>query len=79
MDAAVLLIAGEWDPATSPRWARLAAEQFSKSQVVIAPKQGHILDGIAACVAAMTREFLDRGRADPSCAMHAARPSYAVR
>jgi pimeloyl-ACP methyl ester carboxylesterase len=79
VDAAALLIAGEWDPATSPRWARIAADQFSKSQLVIIPKQGHILGGLDGCVAAMTREFLDTGRADLSCAMQARRPSYAVR
>jgi pimeloyl-ACP methyl ester carboxylesterase len=79
VDKPALLISGEWDPATSPRWARVAADQFSRSQVVIVPKTGHILDRLDACVGAMTREFLETGRADSSCATGAARPPYAVR
>lgn len=79
LDNPALLISGEWDPATSPRWARVAAGQFTRSQVVIVPKEGHILDRLNACVAAMTREFLDTGHADPSCALSAARLPYAIR
>lgn len=79
VDKPALLISGEWDPATSPRWARAAADQFSRSQVVIVPKEGHILDRLEACIGAMTREFLDIGHADSSCATRAARPPYVVR
>jgi pimeloyl-ACP methyl ester carboxylesterase len=79
VDAAALLITGEWDPATSPRWAHVARDQFSRNQVVIVPKEGHILARLDECVAAMTREFLDTAHANPSCAMQARRPSYAVR
>jgi pimeloyl-ACP methyl ester carboxylesterase len=79
VDAAALLIAGAWDPATSPRWARLAADQFSKSQLVIVPKEGHMLARLDGCVAAMTREFLDTMHANPSCATQTRRPPYAIR
>ena len=79
VDKPALLISGEWDPATSPRWARVAADQFSRSQVVIAPKEGHILDRLDACVGAMTREFLETGHADSSCARQAPRPPYVIR
>jgi len=79
VDKPALLISGEWDPATSPRWARVAADQFTRSQVVIVPKEGHILDRLDACVGAMTREFLETGHADSSCAVRAARLPYAVR
>lgn len=79
VDKPALLISGEWDPATSPRWARVAADQFSRSQVVIVPKEGHILDRLDACVGAMTREFLETGHADSSCARRAARPAYVIR
>src|SRR5262249_39920687 len=47
--------------------------------VVIVPKEGHVLARLDGCVAAMTREFLDTARANPSCAMHGKRPSYALR
>ena len=77
--AAALVIVGQWDPVTSPRWAHVAAEQFAASQVVIVPKQGHILAGFEECLAAMTDEFLDRSRANPSCAIAVNRLRYAVR
>jgi pimeloyl-ACP methyl ester carboxylesterase len=79
LDRPTLLISGEWDPVTSPRWARVAADQFSRSQVVVVAKEGHTLDGLDSCVGAMTREFLDTGHADSSCAIRPARPPYAVR
>jgi pimeloyl-ACP methyl ester carboxylesterase len=69
IDKPALLITGEWDPATSPRWARAAADQFSRSQVVVVPKEGHILARVNNCVGIMTREFLERGMADASCAL----------
>jgi pimeloyl-ACP methyl ester carboxylesterase len=40
VDKPALLISGEWDPVTSPRWTRVAADQFSRSQIVIVPKKG---------------------------------------
>jgi len=79
VDAPALLITGEWDPATSPRWAHVARDQFSRNQVVIVPKEGHILARLDDCVAAMTREFLDTANANPSCAMQARWPPYVVR
>ena len=69
VDKPALLIAGEWDPATAPRWARAAAAQFSRSQLVIVPKEGHILVRLSDCLGAMTGEFLAKGNADPACAM----------
>ena len=74
-----LLISGEWDPVTSPRWTRLAADQFRPSQVVLVPKEGHILYRLNDCVGAMTREFLDNGHADSSCAAQAVPPPYMIR
>jgi pimeloyl-ACP methyl ester carboxylesterase len=38
-----LLLVGEWDPVTSPRVARVAADQFSSSHLVVFPKAGHVL------------------------------------
>lgn len=69
VDRPALLITGEWDPSTSPRWARTAADQFFRGQVVIVPKEGHILGRINDCIGTMTREFLEKGKADASCAL----------
>lgn len=76
VDKPALLITGEWDPATSPRWARVAAEQFSSSQVVIVPKEGHIIVRMNDCLGVMTRDFLERGHADATCALHLAPLPY---
>jgi len=74
-----LILVGEWDPVTSPRWARVAADQFSPSQLVILPKAGHLLDGFEACMGALIAGFLDRGAADTSCVTTVRRPPYALR
>ena len=74
-----LILAGEWDPVTSPRWARVAAEQFSPSQVITLPKAGHLLDGYEACMGALIAGFLDRGAADTSCVTSVRRPPYVLR
>jgi pimeloyl-ACP methyl ester carboxylesterase len=62
-----LVIAGERDPATPPQWAQLAAAQFTTSQVVTVAGEGHLLNRLGTCVGEMTRDFIDRGRADASC------------
>lgn len=74
-----LILVGEWDPVTSPRWARVAANQFSPSQLVILPKASHLLDGFEACTGVLIAGFLDRGAADTSCVTTVRRPSYALR
>lgn len=74
-----LILVGEWDPVTSPRWASVAAEQFSPSQVVTLPRTGHLPDGVEACVGALIAGFLDSGAADSSCISTISRPSYVLR
>jgi pimeloyl-ACP methyl ester carboxylesterase len=78
VDKPALVISGEWDPVTSPRWARAAGDQFSRSQIVVVPKSGHLLGGIASCIGAMAADFLDTGRADTSCVARVKRPPYAI-
>jgi pimeloyl-ACP methyl ester carboxylesterase len=78
IDRPALIMVGEWDPVTSPQWARLAAAQFSRSQLVVLPKTGHILTNADACLERMTEGFLDQEKADTSCVMRIERPSYVV-
>jgi hypothetical protein len=61
------LAACERNPATPPSSAQLAAAQFSTSQVVIVVGEGHLLNRVDRCVGKMTRDFIERGRADTSC------------
>ena len=74
-----LVLVGEWDPVTSPRWARVAAEQFSPSQLITLPRTGHLLVGYDLCLASLIEGFLERGAADPSCVSAVRRPPYVLR
>jgi pimeloyl-ACP methyl ester carboxylesterase len=74
-----LILVGEWDPVTSPRWASAAAEQFSASQVVTLPRTAHVPDGLEACMGELITRFLDRGAADTSCISTVGRRPYVLR
>jgi pimeloyl-ACP methyl ester carboxylesterase len=74
-----LLLVGEWDPVTSPRWARTAADQFSPSHLVVFPKTGHVLPAFGGCAGALVAGFLERGAIDDSCTARLERPPYVVR
>jgi pimeloyl-ACP methyl ester carboxylesterase len=74
-----LLLVGEWDPVTSPRWARAAADQFSPSHLVVFPKAGHALPAFGRCAGALVAGFLEGGAIDDSCTARIERPPYVVR
>jgi pimeloyl-ACP methyl ester carboxylesterase len=81
INSPALIITGEWDPVTSPRWARVEAKQFSRSQVVVVPKSGHMIDGLGACIGRLATEFLDHGSTgrEISCIGGIRRPPYVLR
>jgi len=74
-----LLLVGEWDPVTSPRVARAAADQFSPSHLVVFPKAGHVLPAFEGCAGALVAGFLEGGAIDDSCTATLGRPPYVVR
>lgn len=74
-----LILVGEWDPVTPPRWAQVASKEFSPSQLITLPKASHIFDGLQACMGVVIAVFLDRGTADTSCIATVRRPSYVLR
>jgi pimeloyl-ACP methyl ester carboxylesterase len=74
-----LLLVGEWDPVTSPRWARAAADQFSPSHVVVFPKAGHAVPAFEGCAGALVADFLAGVAIDDSCTAQPGRPPYVVR
>jgi pimeloyl-ACP methyl ester carboxylesterase len=74
-----LLLVGEWDPVTSPRWARAAADQFSPSHLVVFPKTGHAVPAFEGCAGALVAGFLEGGAIDDSCTAALGRPPYVVR
>lgn len=72
-DAAVLLVSGELDPVTPPRWADEVAATLPNSRHIVIPGSGHIFDGMSGvdtCLDLLLVRFLDTGDAagvDASC------------
>jgi pimeloyl-ACP methyl ester carboxylesterase len=82
-DVPVLIITGEYDPATPPSDARAAASQLTNARVVIVPHGGHSAAGLtnAACVFRLMTEFLemaDPDGLDTACLAEMHRPPFAL-
>jgi len=76
----VLLLSGELDPVTPPRWAELAKATLTDSVHFIAPGVGH---GVSSqgCAPKLIEQFLDAGTArglDGSCISKQKRPPFFV-
>jgi pimeloyl-ACP methyl ester carboxylesterase len=54
-----LLLAGEYDPATSPEWAELAAETLTQAYVFVLPGTGHVTFRTNLCSHSLISAFLD--------------------
>ena len=65
-DVPALLLSGEFDPTTPPRWADLAAETLSRSHSLVVPMAGHGVGMDAACGRALVAAFLNAPGDDPS-------------
>ena len=66
-DVPVLILSGEFDPVTPPRWGQIVADNFPNSLHVVAP-DAHGVRG--PCIDAISLQFLDRGSVagvDVSC------------
>ena len=79
-DKPVLLLSGELDPATPPRWADIARATLPNSLHLIVPGVGH---GATAegCVPELMAQFLDKAKVaglDPSCLSPLRRPPFFV-
>jgi pimeloyl-ACP methyl ester carboxylesterase len=79
----VLIVTGEYDPATPPSDAHAAASRLSNARVVIVPRGGHSAAGLtgAACVRRLTTEFVetaDPDGLDTACLADMHRPPFAV-
>jgi pimeloyl-ACP methyl ester carboxylesterase len=61
----VLIITGQYDPATPPSDARSAASRLKRARLVIVPHSGHTAGGLtdAACIPRLVAAFLET--ADP--------------
>jgi pimeloyl-ACP methyl ester carboxylesterase len=78
-DVPVLLISGDRDPATPPRWAEAAARSLSHSRQVVVRRGAHA--GRSPCVRSILADFLARGSAeglDTACAADAPKVPFTM-
>jgi pimeloyl-ACP methyl ester carboxylesterase len=64
-DVPALVLSGEIDPITPPRWAREAAEHLSNSYFHVFPGYGHGVTRKSACALDMMLEFFDDPTQEP--------------
>ncbi len=74
-DIPTLLLSGQFDPTTPPRWADLAAETLPRSHSFVVPMAGHGVGMATPCGRELAGAFLSSPSADPSpaCSTTAAR------
>jgi len=75
-----LILSGELDPVTPPRWGESVAAQWKNSKHVIVPATGHGT-AFTGCVGRLLASFLetaDPSRVDPSCVRQLKRPPFFV-
>lgn len=82
-DRPVLILNGELDPVTPPRYGREAAEHMPASRFVLIPRGHHGYDSLTdqECVEGLMREFIQAGGAaelDTSCVASMQRPPFVV-
>jgi pimeloyl-ACP methyl ester carboxylesterase len=65
--ARALIISGEWDPTTGPRWAREMGTYFGRSTVLTISKGTHGLSDVAGCLSDVMAAFLDERAASTAC------------
>ena len=65
-DIPTLLLSGEFDPTTPPRWADLAAQTLSRSHSFVVPMAGHGVGMDTPCGRKLAGAFLNAPSADPS-------------
>ena len=78
--APVLIVTGDLDPITPPRWADITAHDLQNARVVIVKNTGHIDSN--ACTDALEVAFFDTGsfeKLSDRCAQSAKRPPFATK
>ncbi|MHC4303286.1 MAG: alpha/beta hydrolase [Planctomycetota bacterium] len=78
VDVPVLLLSGEYDPVTPPRWGEETARHLPASLHVVVPTT-HSFG--SSCIDQIMRDFLDRGTVeglDTSCVEHMRRPRFTL-
>jgi pimeloyl-ACP methyl ester carboxylesterase len=71
-DVPALILTGQWDPVTPPKYGDIAARNFRNSLHIVVPSGGHGFNGVTniECVDDLIAEFVNGGTAkglDTSC------------
>ena len=82
-DLPVLIVDGELDPVTPPRFARDAAKHMPNARLVVVPRGHHGFDGLTneECLDKLLNQFIDQGTTeglDPSCVKTMQRPPFVL-
>ncbi|PJF43066.1 MAG: hypothetical protein CUN55_09260 [Phototrophicales bacterium] len=79
-DIPTLILSGELDPVTPPRWGELAAATLSNAQVIVVPYAGHGVTFTSDCPRDLVRWFLNdpQQRLDTSCLREIEEPRFYV-
>lgn len=78
--APVLIVAGDVDPVTPPRWAELLSRDLVNARVVVVRNTGHV--DLNACTDGLEVAFFDSGsleHLDDSCARSSKRPPFSTK
>jgi pimeloyl-ACP methyl ester carboxylesterase len=76
----VLILAGDRDPVTPPRWADLLQSQLQRARTIVLANSGHVETN--DCSVALEVAFFDAGsfdHLDASCAKAIPRGSFATK
>jgi hypothetical protein len=79
----VLILSGNFDPVTPPKYGEEVARSLPNSRRVVIPQAGHIPDGLTdpGCLDRIILEFMDKGNArdlDTSCVERMAAPPFTI-
>lgn len=77
-DVPTLILSGEFDPVTPPRWGEQAAETLLNSRHVVVPGTGHGAT-VVGCVPKLIEQFIETGTAkdlDTACVEKHERPPF---
>ncbi|HLE82758.1 MAG TPA: alpha/beta fold hydrolase [Thermoanaerobaculia bacterium] len=82
-DLPVLIVVGELDPVTPPRFARDAVRHMPNALLVVLPRGHHGFDGLTnqECVEDLLDRFIEQGTTeglDPSCVTTMQRPPFVL-
>ena len=77
VQAPALILSGDLDPVTPPRWGEVMKSHFSNALHVVVPGAGHNTS-MTGCVPDLIARFVDGERVDASCVRKIRRPPFVI-